>query len=80
MNANWHQQLTQRWQHVQAMPAQAYPPSPCLSVCVMDAASKTCHGCLRTLDEIARWGSASPAEQHAIWRSVSQRLQHVPID
>jgi predicted Fe-S protein YdhL (DUF1289 family) len=30
-------------------------PSPCISVCVMDAASGLCIGCLRTLDEIAEW-------------------------
>jgi predicted Fe-S protein YdhL (DUF1289 family) len=25
-----------------------------------------CRGCLRTIDEIAGWYAASPAEQHAI--------------
>ena len=29
--------------------------SPCISVCVLDAASGMCTGCLRTLDEIAGW-------------------------
>ena len=29
--------------------------SPCISVCVMDAAGELCLGCFRTLDEIAAW-------------------------
>ena len=31
-------------------------PSPCISVCRMDAVSGLCEGCFRTLDEIAAWG------------------------
>ncbi len=30
-------------------------PSPCISVCVMDADGSVCLGCFRTLDEIAAW-------------------------
>jgi predicted Fe-S protein YdhL (DUF1289 family) len=30
-------------------------PSPCISVCVLDAAGVLCVGCYRTLDEIAAW-------------------------
>lgn len=33
----------------------AVVPSPCTSVCRMDAATGWCLGCLRTIDEIARW-------------------------
>ena len=75
MNPRWQQQLLHRWQQVQAMPANEHPPSPCLSVCVMDSDAQTCHGCLRTLDEIARWGSASAEEQHAIWQQLGRRLE-----
>ena len=32
-------------------------PSPCVSVCVLDASGRTCIGCFRTLDEIAAWGT-----------------------
>ncbi|MEY2780892.1 MAG: hypothetical protein RL307_596 [Pseudomonadota bacterium] len=74
MNRHWHQQLSARWQQVQLMDTHEHPPSPCLSVCVMNPDAQTCHGCLRTLDEIARWGSASAEEQHAIWRSLGRRL------
>jgi predicted Fe-S protein YdhL (DUF1289 family) len=43
----------------------AAPTSPCINVCVLDAAG-TCSGCGRTLDEIARWGRMSAAEQWAV--------------
>lgn len=75
MNPHWQQQLERRWQQVRAMPLHEHPPSPCLSVCVMDPVQHACHGCLRTLDEIARWGSASAGEQHAIWRRLGAQLE-----
>jgi hypothetical protein len=30
-------------------------PSPCISVCTLDAAGTVCLGCYRTCDEIALW-------------------------
>jgi uncharacterized protein len=51
---------------------QAAPASPCMNICVLDA-SRTCVGCLRTLDEIARWGRMSATEQ---WQVIS-RLERV---
>ena len=48
------------------------PASPCINVCVLDA-QRICTGCHRTLDEIARWGGMSAAEQ---W-SVVARLERV---
>jgi predicted Fe-S protein YdhL (DUF1289 family) len=47
------------------------PASPCVNVCVLDA-SGTCVGCRRSLDEIARWGGMSAAEQ---WQVIA-RLEH----
>jgi len=44
---------------------QAGPSSPCMNVCVLDA-GRVCVGCHRTLDEIARWGRMSAAEQWAV--------------
>ena len=44
---------------------QAAPSSPCMNVCVLDA-GRVCVGCRRTLDEIARWGRMSAAEQWAV--------------
>jgi predicted Fe-S protein YdhL (DUF1289 family) len=46
------------------------PATPCVNVCVLDAGG-TCVGCRRTIDEIARWGSMSAAEQ---WQVV-ERLE-----
>jgi predicted Fe-S protein YdhL (DUF1289 family) len=51
---------------------QVAPTSPCLNICVLDAA-RTCTGCGRTLDEIARWGRMSAAEQ---WQVIA-RLDRV---
>jgi len=48
--------------------------SPCVSVCRMDAASGLCVGCLRTLDEIARWGNADISYKRAVWANIETRL------
>jgi len=55
-------------------------PSPCVGVCRMDAASGLCLGCWRTLDEIARWGTASAAEQLVCWQRIGQRLAQSASD
>jgi uncharacterized protein len=47
--------------------------TPCIKVCIMDAASGLCAGCGRTLDEIARWGAMSAAERSAILVQLPQR-------
>ena len=48
-------------------------PSPCISVCRMDAASGLCEGCLRTLDEIAAWGMMDNGGKRAVWALIEQR-------
>jgi predicted Fe-S protein YdhL (DUF1289 family) len=48
-------------------------PSPCLSICSIDETTGWCEGCARTLDEIARWGSASNAERLQIWQRLLAR-------
>jgi predicted Fe-S protein YdhL (DUF1289 family) len=59
-------------------------PSPCISVCRMDAASGWCEGCLRTLDEIAAWSTMDEPAKRAVWLQLSQRrvawrrLRHPP--
>ena len=52
---------------------EAMAPSPCISVCRMDAVTGLCEGCFRTLDEVACWSMASDAERRAIWRQLAQR-------
>jgi len=47
--------------------------SPCISVCRLDASSGLCVGCLRTLDEIAAWGSLDDDARRDVLRAVAMR-------
>ncbi len=47
--------------------------SPCINVCQMDAATGWCAGCLRTLDEIARWSSLDEARRRAVLAALPER-------
>jgi predicted Fe-S protein YdhL (DUF1289 family) len=49
-------------------------PSPCISVCRMDAQGELCLGCLRTLDEIAAWGRMGDEDKRAVWAQIEQRI------
>jgi uncharacterized protein len=53
------------------------PPTPCINVCRMDRKSGLCEGCLRTLDEIAAWGSANPRQKMRILQAVDHRRQQL---
>lgn len=48
--------------------------SPCISICRMDARSKLCQGCFRTVEEIAAWSRASLEGKRAIWQTIEQRM------
>jgi len=48
-------------------------PSPCTSVCKIDAATGWCAGCLRTIDEIAAWGSLDDRAKRAVWKLLPAR-------
>jgi len=50
-------------------------PSPCTDVCRIDPASGWCEGCLRTIDEIAAWGSIDDAARREIWKRLPVRRQ-----
>ncbi|WP_345812624.1 DUF1289 domain-containing protein [Paraburkholderia sp. PREW-6R] len=50
-------------------------PSPCISVCRMDASTGWCEGCLRTIDEIAGWSLFSDDAKRGIWNAIE--LRHV---
>ena len=50
---------------------QPSPVSPCLGICLMDPATRMCRGCLRTVDEIRVWYTASADEK----RSILARLE-----
>jgi uncharacterized protein len=53
-------------------------PSPCVSVCVMDAASGLCTGCHRSLDEIASWSVMDDSEKLLVWAALQQRRLATP--
>jgi predicted Fe-S protein YdhL (DUF1289 family) len=48
-------------------------PSPCINICRMDPHSGLCEGCLRTLDEIAQWSTASEEQKRMVWRALLRR-------
>ncbi len=47
--------------------------SPCIDICRIDPDTGLCTGCLRTLDEIAGWGSYSDDDKRAVNRSLEAR-------
>ena len=49
--------------------------SPCINICQMDAATGWCAGCLRTLDEIARWSALDEAHRVAVLAALPQRRE-----
>lgn len=49
------------------------PASPCLGICLMDPRTRTCRGCLRTIEEIAGWYTASNAEKRAMLERLDDR-------
>ncbi|MBE7939166.1 MULTISPECIES: DUF1289 domain-containing protein [Ramlibacter] len=49
-------------------------PSPCISLCRMDADNRYCQGCLRTLDEIASWSTLGEDARREVWTQIGQRI------
>ncbi len=49
--------------------------SPCINVCKMDEQTGLCSGCLRTIDEIARWSSTDDSRRLSILAAVAKRRQ-----
>lgn len=58
-------------------PAQGLVPSPCINVCQMDQATGLCQGCMRTINEIVAWGSASDEYKRAVLELIREREQHI---
>ena len=50
-------------------------PSPCVNICILDAAGEYCTGCYRSLDEIASWATFSETEKRAILDKCDERLE-----
>jgi predicted Fe-S protein YdhL (DUF1289 family) len=47
--------------------------SPCVKICVIDPPSGLCHGCKRSLREIAAWGSMTDEMRARIMAELPQR-------
>ena len=54
-------------------------PSPCISICEMDATTGLCAGGQRTMDEIVAWGAATDDERREVWRQIARR-RHALFD
>jgi uncharacterized protein len=50
-------------------------PSPCVSVCRMDAVTRWCEGCLRDIDEIAGWAGMDDAARVVVWHRIEHRVR-----
>ena len=48
-------------------------PSPCISVCRVDADLGWCEGCLRTLGEISAWSRLDSAGKRGVWQTIEER-------
>jgi hypothetical protein len=48
-------------------------PSPCISVCVLDADGALCLGCFRTLDEIASWSLLDADAKRGVLAALPER-------
>lgn len=48
-------------------------PSPCINICRIDPADGLCSGCLRSLDEIARWSRCDDSARQDILDAVERR-------
>lgn len=62
------------------MDAARDPQSPCVSLCRLDPElgaeeGGLCVGCLRSIDEIIAWGTASDLQKHEILARVAVRRQ-----
>ncbi len=55
-------------------PGQRPVPSPCVNLCRIAPETGLCVGCLRTLDEIARWSALSNVERQAILDTLAGRI------
>ena len=50
-------------------------PTPCISVCRVNADNGLCEGCFRTLGEISAWGRSTPANKRELWKTIMHRVK-----
>ncbi len=54
-------------------PPAGRPLSPCVQICQIEPSTSVCHGCGRTLDEIACWGGMTEAEKAPVWERLETK-------
>lgn len=47
--------------------------SPCVKICVIQPETRLCTGCLRSLDEIARWSGMSQEQRQSVMDDLPSR-------
>ncbi len=47
--------------------------SPCINICSIDARTRLCMGCGRTIDEVAGWSTLTPARRAAVMAELPGR-------
>lgn len=53
--------------------------TPCINVCVLDASSKLCVGCGRSLTEIGAWSQLSHTARRAIMSELPARMRRLTL-
>jgi len=59
--------------------APTFIPSPCVSLCRMNAETDLCEGCLRSIDEIVAWSSAHDAYKVEVWHKINLRKSGIDL-
>ena len=52
-------------------------PSPCVGVCQINASTKYCLGCWRTLKEVAHWSRYSNDEKEILMTALAERQKRL---
>lgn len=47
--------------------------TPCIGTCKIDAGTRLCEGCLRSIDEITAWAALTPSQRRAIMAELPTR-------
>lgn len=53
--------------------------SPCIKVCVIHPTARLCTGCLRSIDEIGRWGRMTPEQRRAVMAELPGRAGQLKV-
>ena len=54
--------------------------TPCIAICTIDPKTGLCHGCGRTLAEIARWSEIGSEERLSIMAALPTRMAEAGLE